>query len=227
MNGFYSDVPNPEPEKISSGMLSILIADDHQIVRRGLKHILTEGFPFAQIEEASDTPEMLRKAGLSKYDIIISDLNMPGGGGMEGLRVISATLPEVPVLILSIYPAEQYALRVLAEGGFGYLNKDAAPDELVKAVQIILTGKKYITSDIEQQLSQLKRKDGQLLHTLLSDREMEVFKLIASGHSLGQVAEILQIALPTVSTYRLRILSKLNLKTNADLTEYALRFNLI
>lgn len=208
-------------------MLSILIADDHQIVRRGLKHILTEGFPFAQIEEASDTPEMLRKAGLSKYDIIISDLNMPGGGGMEGLRVISATLPEVPVLILSIYPAEQYALRVLAEGGFGYLNKDAAPDELVKAVQIILTGKKYITSDIEQQLSQLKRKDGQLLHTLLSDREMEVFKLIASGHSLGQVAEILQIALPTVSTYRLRILSKLNLKTNADLTEYALRFNLI
>lgn len=208
-------------------MLSILIADDHQIVRRGLKHILTEGFPFAQIEEASDTPEMLRKAGLSKYDIIISDLNMPGGGGMEGLRVISATLPEVPVLILSIYPAEQYALRVLAEGAFGYLNKDAAPDELVKAVQIILTGKKYITSDIEQQLSQLKRKDGQLLHTLLSDREMEVFKLIASGHSLGQVAEILQIALPTVSTYRLRILSKLNLKTNADLTEYALRFNLI
>lgn len=208
-------------------MLSILIADDHQIVRRGLKLILAEGFPFAQIDEAADTPEMLRKAGLRKYDMIISDLNMPGGGGMEGLRVLTATLPEVPVLMLSIYPAEQYALRVLTEGAFGYLNKDAAPEELVKAVQIILSGKKYITPNMEQQLSQLKRKDGQLLHTLLSDREMEVFKLISSGCSLSQVAEILQIALPTVSTYRLRILSKLNLKTNADLTEYALRYKLI
>jgi two-component system invasion response regulator UvrY len=209
-------------------MLKILIADDHQIVRRGLKQILTEGFPFAEIDEAENTSTLIEKVLAHHWDIVITDLNMPGGGGVEALHVIKKHFPEMPVLILSIYPKEQYALRMIRDGAAGYLNKDAAPEELVKAVQHILSGKKFITEDLAEQLSHaVKIPAGTAFHAILSKREMAVFKLLAAGRSISDIAAELNLAVTTVSTYRLRIISKLNLKNNADLTQYALEHKLI
>jgi DNA-binding NarL/FixJ family response regulator len=209
-------------------MLKFLIADDHEIVRRGLKQILLEEFTFSTVEEAGDTQTLVSKALEGDWSIVISDLAMPGGGGLEALRKIKEKLPQLPVLILSIYPADQYAVRVIKAGAAGYVNKDTAPDELVKAVQHILTGKKYISQDVAEQLStSLNLPSDILLHHLLSDREIEVFKMLAEGKSITDIASVLNVSATTVSTYRSRILTKMNLKTNAQMTQYALEHKLI
>lgn len=227
----YSPGTNDNQPTIQSPdktMLRILIADDHEIVRRGLKQILSEDFSFAHIEEASDCPSLVEKATSSAWDIVISDLAMPGGGGLEALKQIKGKLPELPVLILSIYPEEQYALRVMKAGASGYLTKDAAPEELVTAVNRILSGRRYLTESVTEKLVQkLDSQDDVPLHELLSDREWDVFRYIAKGKSVSEISKLLLVRSTTVSTYRTRILTKLNMKTNADIIQYALENKLI
>lgn len=209
-------------------MIRILIADDHSVVRRGLRQILLEGFPNAFIEEVPDAEEMIKKIIRDEWNVVISDLSMPGRSGLEAMQQIKQIKPKLPVLILSIHPEEQYALRVLKAGASGYLSKDMAPDELVNAVQRVMLGKKYITSSIAEKLaSVLDNDNGKLPHESLSDREFSVLKMLAAGKSVSEIAETLFLSVTTVSTYRSRILAKMDLKNNADLTLYAIENKLI
>ena len=209
-------------------MVRIIIADDHTVVRKGLKQILLEEFPSALIEEVSDAEELLKKVMKSEWDVVISDLSMPGRSGLESLQQIKQYYPKLPVLILSVHSEEHYAIRVLKAGASGYLSKDTASDELVKAVNRVLLGKKYITASIAEKLaSTLDQDNDKASHEHLSDREFEVLKLIASGKSVSDIAAMLSLSVTTVSTYRARILTKMNMKTNADLTLYAIQNKLL
>lgn len=208
--------------------MRILIADDHIIVRRGLRQILLEGFPDADIEEVPDAEELIKKTIQADWDVVISDLSMPGRSGLEALQQIKQIKPKIPVLILSIHPEEQYALRVLKAGAAGYLSKDLAPDELVNAVNRVLLGKKYITATIAEKLASVLDQDSDKQpHELLSDREFSVLKSLASGKSVSEIAESMFLSVTTVSTYRARIMAKMNMKTNADLTLYAIEHKLL
>jgi len=203
--------------------MRIFIADDHTIVRRGLKQILQDEYPSAYIEEGSDAEILIKKVIKESWDLIITDISMPGRSGMEALQLIKSQFPKLPVLVLSGHTEEQYAMRVLKAGASGYLSKDTAPEELLLAVRRIMQGKKYITPNIADQLIADLDKDGaKQPHELLSDREFEVFKLIASGKSVSDIATQMLLSVTTVSTYRARVLIKMNLKTNADLTIYAM-----
>lgn len=209
-------------------MLRILIADDHEIVRRGIRQILAEGLPFPEIEEAADTQSLIEKAVSGEWDIIISDLSMPGGGGLEAIKVIKKEKPKQPILIVSIYPEEQYAVRVLSNGASGYLNKDAATDELMKAVKALIGGRRYIQPAIAEKLTGvLQRQAGLLPHEMLSERELEVMMRLVEGRSITEIAGELAVSPNTVSTYRSRILQKMDLKTNADIILYAVKNGLV
>jgi len=209
-------------------MLRILIADDHTVVRKGLKHILLEEFPAAEVDEVPDAGEMIKKIMNGRWDIVISDLNMPGRSGLDALAQIKIMEPTLPVLILSIHPEDHYALRVLKAGASGYLSKDSAPEELVKAVQKVLLGKKYISPAIAEKLaSSFTDNADKVAHESLSNREFDVMKLIASGKTVSDIAEILSLSITTISTYRGRVMAKMGLKTNADLTKYAMELQLI
>jgi DNA-binding NarL/FixJ family response regulator len=209
-------------------MLKVLIADDHEIVRRGIKQLLQEEFSLAHIDEAHDTGSLVSKAQLGGWDIIVTDLAMPGGGGLTALQQIRAFLPDVPILILSIYPVEQYAFRVIKAGATGYLNKDAAPEELVNAIQTVLSGKRYVSAGVEEKLTaSLRSSSRRAPHELLSEREFNVFKLIVVGNSVSDIAEQLSLGVTTVSTYRTRIFNKMNTRNNAELIQYAMENNLI
>ena len=204
-------------------MLRILIADDHDIVRRGIKQILLEEFSFAHIDEAIDTDSLIAKATNEKWDIVVSDLAMPGGGGLFALRIILEKVPGLPILFFSTYPEEQYALRTIKAGASGYLNKNVATEELPRAVRQILSGKKYTTPAIAEKLGlSLKNFGKTTLHELLSKRELSIFIMLATGQSISQIASKLDLAATTISTYRSRILTKMNLRTNAELTQYAI-----
>ena len=209
-------------------MMRMLIADDHSVVRRGLRQILLEEFPSAQIDEVSNAEELIQRVMKAEFDVVISDLSMPGRSGLEALQQIKQIHPRLPVLILSIHSEEQYAMRVLKAGASGYLSKDSAPDELVNAVRRLLMGKKYITPTIADKLaSSLDQDATKASHENLSDREFEVLKMIAAGKSVSDIAELLTLSVTTVSTYRARIMAKMDLKTNADLTLYAIEYKLI
>ncbi len=209
-------------------MLRILIADDHSVVRKGLRQILLDEFPTAKIEEVPDAEELIKKVMSDKWDVVVSDLSMPGRSGLDALQQIKLSFPQLPVLILSIHPEEQYALRALKSGASGYLSKDTAPDELVKAVQKVLLGKKYISQSIAEKLANNFSSDSTLFpHENLSDREFDVMKLLANGKSVSEIADMLFLSVTTVSTYRARVMVKMNLKSNADLTKYALENKLI
>jgi two-component system, NarL family, invasion response regulator UvrY len=209
-------------------MLRILIADDHTVVRKGLRQILLDEFPGAEIEEVSDGGELVKKVMLGKWDVVVSDLSMPGRSGLDALQQIKLSHPDLPVLILSIHPEEQYALRALKSGASGYLSKDTAPDELVKAVQKVLLGKKYISQAIAEKLANTFSSDASTLpHENLSDREFDVMKFLANGKSVSEIAEMLSLSVTTVSTYRARIMTKMNLKSNSDLTKYAIENSLL
>jgi len=209
-------------------MLRILIADDHTVVRKGLKQILLEEFPTAHIEDVPDAEEMIKKVMNSKWDVVVSDMSMPGRSGLDALQQIKQIYPELPVLILSIHPEEHYALRVLKAGASGYLSKGSASEELVKAVQTVLLGKKYISASVAEKLaSSLNSDAAKHAHELLSDREFDVMKLLAAGKSVSEIADTLSLSVTTISTYRARIMTKMSLKTNSDLTKYAIESNLI
>lgn len=168
--------------------MRILIADDHTVVRKGLRQILLDEFPGADIEEVSDGGELVKKVMLGKWDVVVSDLSMPGRSGLEALQQIKLSHPDLPVLILSIHPEEQYALRALKSGASGYLSKDTAPDELVKAVQKVLLGKKYISQAIAEKLANTFSTDTSTLpHENLSDREFDVMKFLANGNQFQKL----------------------------------------
>jgi two-component system, NarL family, invasion response regulator UvrY len=211
-------------------MHRFLIADDHAIVRKGLKQILQDEYPSAIIEEAEHAEAVIKRLihNDGQFDVVICDLSMPGKSGLDVLQHVRQYHPGLPVLILSIHPEEQYALRALKAGAAGYLSKDAATEELVKAVQRVLQGRKYISSTIAELMATDLGQNGTALpHESLSDRELHVFQLIASGKSVSDIADLLSLSITTVSTYRARILTKMNLKSNAELVRYALEHHLI
>ena len=203
----------------------IILADDHSFIRLGLMQILKDEYPNAEIKQVSDAESLIREVSLHEWDLVISDLDMPGRSGLEALEQIKILNPTLPVLILSIYPEDLYAVRVLKAGAAGYLNKNSAPEELIIAIQRIAMGKKYITPEIAEKF--LDADPEKKPHELLSNREFEVFKLLASGKTVSQVAEMLSVALTTVSTHRSRIMEKLHLNTNSDLTRYAIAHHII
>lgn len=209
-------------------MIRILIADDHTVVRKGLRQILVEEFTDAHIDDVADAEELIKKVIKEKWDMVISDLTMPGKSGLDVLQYVKQNLPTLPVLILSIHPEEQYAIRVLKAGAAGYLSKDTAPDELVNAVKRVLQGKKYITMSIAEKIADnFDPGTEKKPHELLSDREFNVFKLIAAGKAVSEIADNLSLSVTTVSTYRARIMAKMNMNTNANLTLYAIENNLL
>lgn len=209
-------------------MLKVLIADDHEIVRRGIRQILQDEFPFAHIDEAVDAVSLINMAISNDWNIIVSDLAMPGGGGFYVLEQLSKNATQIPVLILSIYPEEQYAWRVIKAGAAGYLNKDAAPEELVIAVRRVLTGRRYIADKVAEQLiTTVQQPADKLIHELLSERELAVFYLVVSGMPVAKIAAQLSLRTTTVSTYRTRVLGKMNARSNAELIQYAIEHNLI
>lgn len=208
-------------------MLRVLIADDHAIVRKGLKQLLLEEYPFAVIDEVRDAESLIAKVITCEWDVVVCDLSMPGRSGLEALEQIKEACPELPVLIMSIHPEDQYALRVLRGGASGYLNKESIHKELIPAIKTVKLGKKFITPAIAEILAESLNSGTVEKHELLSNRELNVFKLIASGKSITEIAEQLSLSTTTISTYRSRILDKMQMHTNADLTRYAIEKNLI
>ena len=208
--------------------MKFLIADDYPIVRKGLIQLLREEFPDAEITETSNSPEALEEVRKQVLDIILLDISMPGRNGIETLKQIRAEGIKTPILMLSMHPEEQYALRALKAGASGFLNKESANEELLVAVHKVLAGRKYISSSLAEKLA---GSFGETVekpeHELLSDREMQVLQRIASGKTVSDIAEEIFLSVNTISTYRTRILEKLSLHNNAELTRYALDNGLV
>ena len=207
-------------------MKRIILADDHSFVRLGLVQILTDEYPTVEIKQVGDGESLVKEVTLHDWDLVISDLDMPGRNGLEALQQIKLIRPDLPVLILSIYTEDLYAVRVLKAGASGYMNKNAAPEELITAVQRILSGRKYITPEIAEKLL-IQTEINKNLHEVLSNREFEIFKKLALGKTTTQIADELFLALTTVSTHRHRIMEKLRLHTNSELTRYAIANKII
>jgi DNA-binding NarL/FixJ family response regulator len=207
--------------------MKILIADDHSVVRRGLAMIIKDAYPFVDITEVADGTDLLKLADKENWNIIISDISMPGRSGIEMIKEIKDIVPKIPILILSVHAAEQYAVRTIKAGASGYLNKESAPEELTKAIEQILGGRKYITPEVAEMLADSLHTDTEQPHNQLSDREFEVLKQIASGKTVTEIADILFLSPNTISTYRSRILEKMNMHTNAELTHYAISNKLV
>jgi two-component system invasion response regulator UvrY len=209
-------------------MMKILIADDHAVVREGLKQILSENPNINVTAEASTGHEVLQQIEKNNFDLVVLDISMPGRGGLDILKEIRNKRPKLPVLILSMYPEEQYAVRVLKAGASGYMTKDSAPNELINAIKQISKGKKYVSPSLAERLAvDLEVTTGRPMHESLSDREYQVMCMIASGKTLKEIAEQLSLSIKTISTYRSRILEKMNMKSNAELTHYAIKNKLV
>jgi DNA-binding NarL/FixJ family response regulator len=208
-------------------MIKILIADDHAIVRRGLIQILGEESDI-QVGEAGNPRELGQILKEQKWDVLVLDLDMPGKNGLDILKEVKTEQPKLPVLILSMHPEDQFAVRSLRAGAAGYMTKASAPDDLVKAIRKILKGGRYISETVADQLAfSLNGDVTKPPHELLSDREYQVLCLIASGKTVGEIASQLSLSVPTISTYRTRILEKMNMRTNAELTHYAIQQKLV
>ncbi len=207
--------------------MRILIADDHEVVRHGVRAILSREFAGAEIGEATDSREAVSLLMQGTWDLLLLDINMPGRSGLDVLRDARQLCPKAPVLVLSAYPEEEFALRALKLGAAAYLNKQSAASELVIAIRKILVGGKYLTATMAQKLADSLGEDlHQEAHEALSVRELEVLRMIASGHSLKQIAASLALAETTIATYRSRISQKIGLTTNVELTRYALQHRL-
>ena len=208
--------------------MKFLIADDHAIVRKGLSQLIREEFNEAQISEASSSSEVFNLVKNYMWDAILLDISMPGQNGLEILKQIRDNGIKTPILILSVYPEDQYAARVLKAGASGYLNKDTATEELIKAIKKVISGKKYISSSFAEKLADgLDIISQKPLHESLSDREMQVFQQLAAGNTVGEIADKIFLSVNTISTYRSRILEKLGLNNNAELMKYAIDNNLL
>ncbi len=216
------------PAKPADRAISILIVDDHSIIRKGLKQILADAFPKAVFGEANDGNEALEQVGKQSWDIVLLDLSMPGKSGLDVLKQMVSSQPNVAVLVLSMHPEDQYAVRVLKTGAAGYITKNTASEEVIGAVQKVLAGGKYVSASLAENLaSSLTAPAGQLTHEVLSDREYQVLRLIAVGKSVKEIAFELSLSVKTISTYRTRIMEKMKLKTNADIIRYAVHEKLV
>jgi two-component system invasion response regulator UvrY len=209
--------------------MRILIADDHAIVRKGIRQLLLEEYPSAIIEETGDGNSLVAKASTKEWDVVICDLDLPGRSGLDAMLQIKEIVPKLPVLIMSIYPEEQYAKRLLKAGAAGYVSKDAATEELAKAVRMVLQGRKYVSPAVAELIAEDMGRDSadKAPHEALSNREFEIFLMIASGRSVSEIADKLSLSTTTVSTHRARILAKMSMKTNSELIRYALDNKLI
>ena len=204
-------------------MIRILIADDHPIVRQGLKEILAREIPGGICGEAENAQQVLSEAQRQDWDLVILDVTMPGRSGLDILEDLKKLRPKLPVLVLSMHAENQLGKRALRAGASGYLNKESAPEELIKAVRKVLAGGLYVSATLAEALAlDLGGRADQPLHERLSDRELEVLRMIASGLTVSQIAEKLYLSVTTVSTYRARILEKMNMTTTAELMHYAL-----
>jgi len=208
--------------------LRVLIADDHPIVRRGLREILAAETRITEVIEAAHPQQVLDLARTSGCDVVVLDLGLPGRGGLEVLKDLRRDHPKLPVLILSMQPEEQYAVRALRAGAAGYLTKDAAPARLIEAIHKVTTGGRYISSAVAEQLAAGLTSDvTKPPQELLSDREYQVLRLIASGKTVGDIAEQLSLSVKTISSYRARILEKMRMSNNAELMLYAIKNKLV
>jgi len=209
-------------------MIKVLIADDHTIVREGLKQILSESSDIIASGEARNGKEVLNKIIEDDYDVVLLDISMPGRSGIDILKEIKSIKPKLSVLILSMYPEEQYAVRALKTGASGYLTKESATDELISAIRKVYLGGKYISSTLAEELAFYLENDTERKpHDKLSNREFHVMSMIASGKTVNKIAEELSLSPKTISTYRSRILEKMKMKTNAELIHYAIKNGLV
>jgi two-component system, NarL family, invasion response regulator UvrY len=208
-------------------MLDIIVCDDHPVVRQGLARIIQSGLDLAQIREADNGSMLLDMLREHTSDLVLLDVTLPGRSGLEVLRQLKQERPRMPVLVLSVHPAEQYALRALRAGASGYLTKDLAAEELVRAVQLVTRGQRYLTPAVAERLADaLDKPVGRSPHEELSDREFQVLCLIGSGRKVKQIADELCLSYNTISTYRSRVLIKLGLDGDAQLVRYALEYGL-
>ena len=209
-------------------MIKVGIVDDHAIVRAGLKQFFAEQVDLRVIGEAASGREAIDLVRNEPMDVLVMDLSMPGQSGMDALGMIRAKAPDVGVLILSGYPEEHYATNLIRQGASGFLNKECDPEEIVKAIRTIAMGKRYISASVAELLAQqLGKGDDLLPHEQLSEREFQVFLKLAKGETAGEIAKALSLSVKTVSTYRTRLMEKMGLSSNSDLTYYALKNKLI
>ncbi|MBX3344981.1 MAG: response regulator transcription factor [Nitrospira sp.] len=209
-------------------MTHILVVDDHAVVRQGVRQILSEQFQDAVVGEAASAQEMMEQMRRHNWDVVVLDVGMPGKSGLDALKDLKQASPKLPVLVLSAYPEDQLARRMLKAGAAGYLNKDSAPNELVRALRKILGGGKFVSAAVAELLaSNLDDHCEKPLHEQLSDREYQVMCLIAVGKSLKEIADDLCVGVSTINTYRARILEKMQLRNNTELTHYALENRLV
>ena len=211
-----------------SNGVRVLIVDDHAIVREGLKRILADAPELRVAGEAASGTEAIRLVREGSWDVMLLDISLPGANGLEVLRAVKEYAPKLPVLVLTMYPEDQYALRMLRAGAAGYLTKEGAPGQLVTAIRKVAGGGKYISPAVAEKLAwELERRKQPATHEDLSNREFEILRLIASGKTVSQIAQDLHLSVKTVSTYRMRLLTKLNMKSNAELTHYAIKGGLV
>jgi DNA-binding NarL/FixJ family response regulator len=213
---------------MNDSIVKVAIVDDHAIVRAGLKQFLSEMVDLRVVGEAASGREAIDLVRNTEIDVLIMDLSMPGQSGIDALAMIRAKAPDVGILILSGYPEEQYAVNLIRQGASGYLNKECEPMEIVNAIHTIALGRRYISPSVAELIAQqLNRKEGTAAHDLLSEREFQVFLKLAKGETAGEIAQALSLSVKTVSTYRTRLMEKMGLQSNSDLTYYALKNKLI
>jgi two-component system invasion response regulator UvrY len=208
--------------------MRIIIADDHTMVRKGIRLILSEAYPGMHIEEACDGNELLAKVCRQEWDIIISDISMPGRSGIEVIKELRQLAPQTPLLILSSHPAEQYAVRVIKSGAACYLTKESAPEELIKAIEALSEGKRYFSEEVIQIMTEsIDNNYLDKLHNNLTDKEFEILKQLASGKTVSEISAFFSLSRNTVSLYRTRIFEKIQVSNTADLVRYSIENQLV